>query len=103
MNSPLPWQAVRSSTTLIDAYADFCRSTEFRKYPLKVQASFESAFAWLPKPEKMLSLTNLSAHGARRLRNRGARERGWRFGNMVLALLQILVARGIANGDVERD
>jgi hypothetical protein len=83
---------------LNDAVRAFVASDKFRCYPLKVRDSFQSVANWLPDREGTLALTHIRARDARRLRDRGALQRGYRFGNCAVVLVKAVVLWAIAEG-----
>lgn len=86
------------SGTIQEAFSTFWNSDDFRKLPLKVQIAFLKIFDWLPPREKSVPLALITAASATMLRNRAARERGWRAANHALVLIQILSARAVDAG-----
>jgi hypothetical protein len=84
--------------SVYEAYRDFRGSPEFRNYPLRVRDAFQRVATWLPAREAAFSIVEINAPFARMLRDRACRERGWRFANFTLALLQALIARAVDSG-----
>jgi hypothetical protein len=81
--------------SLRNAFDHFRSSDEYWLLPFVVRNSFQKIAAWLPDREALLPLAEINASSAKRLRDKAARERGWKFGNMTLVLIQVLVARAV--------
>lgn len=94
---------MRQQQPFQDAFAELRDSDEFRAYPLQVRAAFQRVAAWLPSREASFPITQINASFAKMLRDKAACERGWRFGNQALAMLQIVVARAVASGVLEKN
>ncbi|WP_128958263.1 hypothetical protein [Bradyrhizobium guangzhouense] len=86
-----------------EAIADFRQSEGYREFPLQVRSYFESIAKWLPAREASLPLAAIDAGFAKRLRDRAGRERGYRFGNHTLLLIQVLVKRAVRAGAPLKD
>ena len=84
--------------TLIQALFEYQRSDQFREHTLPVRMTFQAIVVWMPDRERSLRLIEVNASFARRLRDKAARERGWRFGNHVLVLLQTVIASAVGIG-----
>src|SRR5258708_16275362 len=90
--------------TLGEAVQEFCFiSAEFRDYPLQLRIAFLRIFSWLPDRDAALSLEAVTASTARMIRDRACRERGWRFANQALTMVQIIVARGVDSGVLHKN
>lgn len=79
-----------SSGPLLDCYYDFAMSDQFRQHPLQVRAAFQRVATWLPPREAAFPIKEINAAFARMLRDKAARERGWKFGNYALLLVQAI-------------
>jgi hypothetical protein len=84
--------------TLKGALLQFRSSDSFRERPLQVRTAFDKIIQWLPDRDGSLPLDAITASFARTLRDRAARERGWKFANTTLVLVQMLVGRAIETG-----
>ena len=89
---------VERDGTLIQALFEFQRSAQFREHPLQVRMIFQSIAVWMPDRERYFPLVKINASFAKRLRNNATHERGWRFGNHALVLIQAVVARSVSTG-----
>lgn len=90
-----------SSGTVREAFIDLQQSERYREYPLQVRASFERVATWLPPREASFPITGINASFAKILRDRACRERGWKFANLTLVLIQRLVADAVEAGALE--
>jgi hypothetical protein len=86
------------SGTLIEALFDFQKLDQFREHPLRVRMIFQAIVVWLPNRERTFPLAAVNASFAKQLRDKAAQERGWRFGNHALVLLQAVIARAVDIG-----
>jgi hypothetical protein len=84
--------------TLREAFIEVQQSEGFREYPLQVRAAFQRVEAWLPPKQAALPITEIDGSFARMLRDRAARERGWKFGNYTLLLLQATINAAVEAG-----
>jgi hypothetical protein len=84
--------------SLLAAFIEFQTSDCFLEHPLGVRTAFQRIAAWLPVRDASYPLARINASFGKMLRDRAARERGWKFGNMTLVLVQILVARAVKTG-----
>jgi hypothetical protein len=91
---------VTGPRNLEEAFSSLIASEGFRGYPLAARAAFLSAHAWLQPKVRDTLLIGITASLARNWRDQAARERGWRFGNIVLVLVQTVVARTVAAGEL---
>jgi len=90
-------------SSLQSAFDRFRSSGDYWLLPLAVRSTFERIAAWLPSHEALSPLDELNASSAKRLRDKAARERGYKFGNMTLVFIQILVARAVEAGELDRN
>ena len=88
---------------LKEAFFTFLESEQFRSRPLNVRTTFRSVATWLPDREASFLLEDVTAPFARMLRDRACRERGWRFANFTLALLQAVIARAVDSETLSRN
>jgi hypothetical protein len=70
----------------------------YREYPLKVRDAFQRVATWLPPRHASLPITEINASFAKMLRDKAARERGWKFGNYALLLLQAIIKAAVEAG-----
>jgi hypothetical protein len=89
--------------TLKQLVIEFQESRHFRELPLSVRTRFIAILDWLPKREASWPLSEINASFARTLRDKAARERGWRFANYALLLLQSIVNSAICAGTLSID
>jgi hypothetical protein len=87
---------VRQQQPFQEAFAELRDSNEFRDYPLQVRDAFQRVATWLPPRQGSLPIAEINAAYAKMLRDKAARERGWKFGNYALLLVQ-----SIANAAVD--
>jgi hypothetical protein len=83
---------------LIQALVDYQRSDQFCEHPLQVRMIFQVVTIWMPDREASTPLVEINASFAKRLRDRAARERGYRFGNYALLMLQAVIKVAINSG-----
>jgi hypothetical protein len=86
--------------TLAQAFVKFRSLEKFRSYPLKIRTYFQDVADWLPDREAYFPVTYINASFAKRLRDKAARARGWKFGNYALILLQILISNAAETGAI---
>jgi hypothetical protein len=84
--------------TVREAFIDLQQSERFREYPLQVRAAFHRVAEWLPTRQASLPITEINASFAKMLRDKAARERGWKFGNYALLLLQSIIKAAVDAG-----
>lgn len=84
--------------SIAEALARFETSGENCRFPLQVRDTFRCFQNWLPVREANFALADVTAAFARRLRDKAARERGWRFGNYTLFFLQAVVKAAVDAG-----
>ena len=89
---------MRQQQPFQDAFAELLDSDEFREYPLQVRAAFQRVATWLPSREASFPVTEINASFAKMLRDKAARERGWKFGNYALLLLQSIIKAAVDAG-----
>jgi hypothetical protein len=87
-----------SSGTVREAFIGLQQSDRFREYPLQVRIAFQRVATWLPPRQASLPITEINASFAKMLRDKAARERGWKFGNYALLLLQAIVKVAVEAG-----
>ena len=75
----------------------------FHTLPLEARVSYQRLIRWLPHRERSLTLQDVTASFARVLRDRVARELGWRNGNRMLSLIQLVIARAVQSGELQKD
>jgi hypothetical protein len=85
-------------STVCEAFVGLQQSERFREYPLQVRDAFQRVATWLPPRQASLPIIEINAALARMLRDKAARERGWRFGNYALLLLQSIVNAAVDAG-----
>lgn len=85
------------------AFVEYEQTDQFRNHPLEVRIRFHRVADWLSRREAMWPLVDVTASFTRMLRDRAARERGWRHGNFALVLLQTLIARAVDSGTLVKD
>jgi hypothetical protein len=85
----------RDQLTIEQFFLELLTSEEFRERPLKVRTTLQDVFKWLPAHTREFSILEIDASFARRLQERGTRERGYKFGNLALTFVQLLVARAV--------
>lgn len=83
-----------------ECFRAFEASERFREYPLQIRVAFQKVAAWLPEHVAPLSMAEVNAAFTNRLRHKAYRERGQKFSNQLLVLLQTLVKIEIANGSL---
>ena len=86
--------------TLAQAFVKFRSLEKFRSCPLKTRTYFQNVADWLPDREAYFPVTCVNALFAKRLRDKAARARGWKFGNYALVLVQILIAEAIETNTI---
>ena len=86
-----------------EAFQEFRASDDYWDYPPSVRTSFQTISLWMSDRDASFGMAEVNASFAKILRDRGARERGWRFGNTVLFLLQTLVARAVKSGALSKN
>ena len=86
------------SCGLHSAFLQLQLSPTFLAYPLEVRAAFGRVAAWLPSREAFFQIIAVDASFAKRLRDKAARERGYRFGNYALLMLQAIIRAAIDSG-----
>jgi hypothetical protein len=84
--------------TVREALIDLQQSERFREFPLQVRDAFLRVGAWLPPRQASLPITEINASFAKMLRDKAARERGWKFGNYALLLLQAVIKAEVNAG-----
>jgi hypothetical protein len=87
-----------SSGTVREAFIGLQQSERFREYPLQVRVAFQRVATWLPPRQASLPITEINASFAKMLRDKAARERGWKFGNYALLLLQSIIKAAVDAG-----
>ena len=93
---------VRRRASLREALASFLASDEYWAYPIGVRAAFLSVAAWFPTKQSSLPMIEINASFAKMMRNKAARERGWKFGNYTLLLLQSIVTAAVDAGTLSK-
>src|SRR5258708_3297109 len=88
----------RQIGTLAREICVFRSSDEFRLHPLKVRITYLTVAQWLLDRRPHHILADVNGSFVRRARDKGARERGWRFGNCALAFLKALNAGAVSAG-----
>ncbi len=86
--------------SFLRALNDFQASDDFRALPLRIRAGWWAVIPWLPPKDTRRSVASFDAAHARRLRDKAARSRGVRFGNMTLALVQGTIAYCVKIGSL---
>jgi len=99
----MPHHLIARARTLREELLALQNSERFMEYPLQVRTAFIKIQRWLSDREASLLLENITAASARMLRDRAARERGWRFGNQTLVLLNIVVMRAVSCGILSKN
>jgi hypothetical protein len=94
---------IRLQNSLQIAFSNFANSDRFRKHPLSVRMAFQRVADWLPPREASWPMIEINTSFANLLRDKAARERGWRFGNYALILVQTLVAEAVTAGKLSKN
>jgi hypothetical protein len=89
---------ISAGGSTLEAYRAYAELDEFRALPLKVRTALRSVANWLPPREASYLLIDIDASFAKKLRDRASRERGWRFGNYALLLLQSIIKAAVDAG-----
>jgi len=89
--------------TVCEAFIELQQSEQFREYPLQVRDAFQRVATWLPPRQASLPIIEINASLARMLRDKAARERGWKFGNYALLLLQSIVNAAVDAGTLSKN
>lgn len=89
---------VCGSSSLREALASFLASEEYWSYPVEVRSAFQSVVGWLPPRQASLTITEIKASFAKMLRDKAGRERGYKFGNYALLLLQAITKAAVGAG-----
>lgn len=92
-----------NSTPLREAFRGFEKSTAYWRYPISVRGRFQQAASWWPARDANTPLGLVNAAFAKRQRDRAAQAQGWRAGNFVLVLLQVLIADAVTSGFLKKD
>jgi hypothetical protein len=88
----------QADDTLKEAFLEFQGSEEFRDYPLQVRTAFQRVITWLPPREASFPIATIDASFGRMLRDKAARERGYKFGNYALLMLKSIIKVAINAG-----
>ena len=88
----------RLNVSVGEAYAQFRTSDEYWSWPPSVRVAFHKVHCWLPQRATKTALAGVNARFARALRDKAARERGWKFGNYALLLLQSIINAAVHAG-----
>jgi hypothetical protein len=86
--------------SIAGAVAHFLMSDEYRRCPLQVRDAFRRVATWLPSRDASFPVTAIDSSFAKMLRDRASRERGYKFNNHTLVLIQVVVARAVDTGMV---
>ena len=81
-----------------EAIVEFQLAPRYREFPLPVRAAFQRVAAWLPERDAAILLPEITASRAKKLRDQAERQRGWRFANQTLTLIQAIVVRAVNAG-----
>jgi hypothetical protein len=73
-------------------------SDEYWTYPVGVRAAFQRVVTWFPPRQASFPLAEINASFAKMLRDKAGRERGYKFGNHVLVLLQAIIKAAVDAG-----
>jgi hypothetical protein len=92
-----------SGSSLRGAFFEFMDSDSFRQHPLQVRATFHQVAIWLPPQLASIPITAINASFAKMLRDKAARERGWKFGNHALLLVQSIVNAEVDAGTLSKN
>jgi hypothetical protein len=85
--------------TVRDAFEMLRRSVTYReRYPMEVREAFARVICWLPPRYASLPLAKIDAMTAKILRDKAGRERGYRFGNCTVFLLQSIIKEAVSAG-----
>jgi hypothetical protein len=89
---------LRRNSSLREALASFLASDEYWTYPVGVHAAFQSVVTWFPPRHASLPIVEINASFAKMLRDKAGRERGYKFGNYALLLLQAIIKAAVDAG-----
>lgn len=92
-----------TSQTLKHALLAYQNSHRFREHPLQVRAAFQRVATWLPPRQASLPLAQVNASFAKMLRDKAGRERGYKFGNHTLLMLQSTIKAAIDAGTISKN
>jgi hypothetical protein len=81
-----------------EAILELQLAPQYREYPLEVRSAFHRVAAWLPPREASFPIAQVNASFATMLRDKAGRERGYRFGNYALLLLQSIIKAAVDAG-----
>src|ERR1019366_5759207 len=84
--------------TISSSFRRFQSSKGFRECPLKVRTELQRVYNWLPTRQASFPITQVDATFARMLRDKAARDRGWKSGNYALLLLQAIIKASVDAG-----
>jgi hypothetical protein len=86
------------NSTIHQTFLALQRSDLFHDHPLRVRIAFQRVAAWLPARPASIPIIEINASFTKMLRDKAARERGWKFGNYTLLLLQAIIKAAIDAG-----
>lgn len=89
--------------TLRHAIVDLKSSDYYRNLPLELRTAFAKIESWLSGREASFRLEDITASFARMLRDKAARERGWKFGNHALVLVQLIINAEVDAGTLSKN
>jgi hypothetical protein len=96
-------QTSGKNVAIREAIRNFLETETFRTLPLQIRTQFSKVATWLPEREALFLVFDINASFARNLRDKAARERGWKFGNFALILVQAVVANAVAAGILSKN
>jgi hypothetical protein len=89
--------------TLREAFEELKASDGYWQLTLPVRLRFQQVASWWPERDAQLPLANVNAAFAKMQRDRAARERGYKFGNYALLMLQAIIKAAIDAGVLSRN
>ena len=84
--------------TVREAFIDLQQSERFREFPLRVRDAFQRVATWLPPRQASFPIVQVNASFAKMLRDKAGRERGYKFGNHTLLMLQSIIKASVDAG-----